>query len=251
MKMYQVGGAVRDELLGTPSKDIDFSVVLEDFDLFFNDDPFSQMEVLMEGQGFKLIPEARKPEYFTARGFFPKDHPTYPGKPADFVLARKEGSYSDGRRPDEVMIGTLEDDLSRRDFTMNAIAKNGDFEGVPLYINPFGGIQDIEKKIIRAVGDPMERMKEDALRAVRALRFSVTKGFTIDSDLRYAMNMQVTLNSIRNKISDERIQQELSKMFRFDTMKSLQMLNSFPQLTEAMFAGTVSLDSTMKTKGRG
>jgi tRNA nucleotidyltransferase/poly(A) polymerase len=95
------------------------------------------------------------------------------------------------------------------------------------------------------------RLREDALRAVRALRFSVTKGFEIDPHLKFALEAVSVLAAIEEKISDERIQVELSKMFRFDTVASLFILNEFPHLTRAMFAGSVSLDATMKTKGRG
>jgi tRNA nucleotidyltransferase/poly(A) polymerase len=101
------------------------------------------------------------------------------------------------------------------------------------------------------VGTAFDRLSEDALRAVRALRFSVTKGFRIDRDVEWAMESAAVLDSIVNQISDERICDELSKMFRFDTVASLKAIGQFPQLTEAMFAGSVSLDSTMKTKGRG
>ena len=89
------------------------------------------------------------------------------------------------------------------------------------------------------------------LYALRALRFSVTKGFRIDKEVEFAMQSAAVLDSITNQISDERINDELSKMFRFDTLASLSALQDFPQLTDAMFAGSVSLDATMKTKGRG
>lgn len=186
-------------------------------------------------------------DFLTVRGIAPKNFPNHPGRALDFVLARKESDYTDGRRPDEVAPGTLEDDLARRDFTMNAIAKAADGS----LIDPFNGQRDITRRVIKAVGDPFDRLTEDALRAVRALRFSVTKGFTIDKDLVFAMESAAVLNAIVDNISDERIQVELSKMFRFDTVSSLTALNRFPQLTVAMFAGNVSLDATMKLKGRG
>jgi tRNA nucleotidyltransferase (CCA-adding enzyme) len=167
---------------------------------------------------------------------------------ADFVLARKEGEYTDGRRPDKVEPGTLEDDLARRDFTMNAIAKSPD-DGS--YVDPFKGREDIASRLIRAVGDPYERLREDALRAARAVRFSVTKGFEIESELWNALQDPMVLDDIQHKISDERIDVELSKMFRHDTVASLFMLGRLPSLTRAMFSGRVSLDSTMKQKGRG
>lgn len=139
------------------------------------------------------------------------------------------------------------DDLARRDFTMNAIAKSAD----GTFIDPFNGRQDIDESVIRAVGDAFDRLSEDALRAVRALRFSVTKGFRIDTEVKFAMESARVLDAIVNNISDERIEKELSTMFRFDTLESIGALHSFPLLTEAMFAGSVSLDATMKTKGRG
>jgi tRNA nucleotidyltransferase (CCA-adding enzyme) len=129
---------------------------------------------------------------------------------------------------------------------MNAIAKDTDGS----LIDPFNGQRDIRVRIIRAVGDPFDRLTEDALRAVRALRFSVTKGFTIDKDLAFAMESAAVLNAIVDNISDERVQIELSKMFRFDTVSSLIRINEFPALRDAMFAGNVSLDATMKLKGR-
>ena len=252
MKMFQVGGCIRDELLGLKSKDVDFTVVLEDQE--FNSPaceewgPFEYMASDLRARGFEIFLET--PEYLTIRARFPRDNPEYDkykGLTADFVLARKEGEYTDGRRPDVVVPGTLLDDQRRRDFTMNSIAKDED----GTLIDPFGGVEDIESKFIRAVGDPHVRLREDALRAVRALRFSVTKGFFIDGELGFAMETKTVLDSIEHKISDERIQQELSKMFRFDTIKSLIKLHQFPALTSAIFAGDVSLDATMKLKGRG
>lgn len=252
MRMFEVGGCVRDEILGVPSKDIDFSVVLDATDL--DDptlttnprDPFRIMVDQLKQQGFKIFLET--PQFLTVRAQFPSDSLIWPSKmTADFVLARKEGDYTDGRRPDRVEIGTLKDDLKRRDFTMNAIAKDAD----GTLIDPFNGRQDIDDRVIRAVGYAFERLSEDALRAVRALRFSVTKGFRIDPELRFAMGTAAVLDALENKISDERIKDELSKMFRFDTLASLDALSEHKALTRVLFSGTVSLDSTMKTRGRG
>lgn len=258
MQMFEVGGCVRDELLGVRSKDIDFSVVLGDGDVFkmntaFFGRPtaFDFMVMELEAMGLKVIRdndgEPVGAKHFTVRGIAPKDFPVHPGRALDFVLARKESGYSDGRRPDSVEVGTLMDDLSRRDFTMNAIAKAVDGS----LVDPFNGARDIDHSIIRAVGDPMERLREDALRAVRALRFSVTKGFFIADNLRDAMRTMTVASAVENNVSDERIDIELQKMFRFDTLASLDVLHDFPLLTQAMFAGSVSLDSTLKTRGRG
>lgn len=258
MELFEVGGCVRDEILGVNSKDIDFSVVLspEDMDdpglVVSPRDPFTIMRDNLAAQGFKIFLET--PEHLTIRAQFPGKKPKgspfkddIRGLTADFVLARKEGTYTDGRRPDSVEPGTLLDDLARRDFTMNAIAKDS---GGNL-IDPFNGTQDINDRVIRAVGKAQDRLEEDSLRAVRALRFHVTKDMRIDPELKFSMETKVVLDNIDRIISDERISDELSKMFRFDTVASLVALNRFPALTRAMFSGRVSLDSTMKTKGRG
>ena len=257
MEMFQVGGCVRDELLGVPSKDIDFCVVLNEFDRFAGapDNPFDLMVEKLKDMGFKIFLES--PEFLTVRAQFPTG-PVLKNDlgngifrlgrkklTADFVLARKESGYTDGRRPDVVVPGTLEDDLARRDFTVNAIAK--DAQGN--LIDPHNGREDLDKRILRAVGDPLDRLEEDALRAVRALRFSITKGFFIDQSLRWAMQVQSVLTSLEDNISDERIQQELSKMFRFDSVGSMRLLNQFPGLTNVLFSGNVNLDATLKQRG--
>lgn len=257
MRMFEVGGCVRDEILGLPSKDIDFSVVLEDnwidtsAGLQSNGDPFKCMVIRLSARGFKIFLET--PEHFTVRAQFPNYMPHREGYErrnltADFVLARIEGPYTDGRRPDWVKPGTLEDDLARRDFTMNAIAKDADGS----YIDPFNGRGDIERRLIRAVGDPAERLREDALRALRAIRFSVTKGFRIEGELLNVIHFDTEIHDLLvNKISDERKKDELNKMLHFDSFETLKQLAAFPTLTACIFSGTVSLDATMKTKGRG
>src|SRR6478609_82101 len=232
MDMYEVGGCVRDEILGVNSKDIDFTVVLSDKDMDAHRtkagdlrDPFEVMEMELRRRGFKI--HTKKKEFLTIRGKFPGTRSgnrhlivngDRAGLDADFVLARREGAYTDGRRPDEVFVGDLMDDLRRRDFTMNAIAK--DMEG--RIIDPFNGRGAIDERIISAVGDPMERFTEDALRAVRALRFSVTKGFRIDGKVQFAMETMSVLDAIRNNISAERIKDEVNKMFAYDTMLTLR-----------------------------
>lgn len=258
MRMFEVGGCVRDEILGVPSKDIDFTVVLDEGDFITSGsaDPYNVMEQILRHKGFKIYPVKGAKENFTIRGRFPDYHRAHPAvignraysrRDADFVLARIEGPYSDGRRPDWVKPGTLEDDLARRDFTMNAIAKNvmGD------YIDPFNGMADIEARVIRAVGDPFERLHEDALRAVRAIRFAVTKGFSIDPELEAALDDREICEKVKYKISDERIAEEVSKMMRHNTIDSLYEFSKRNRLTTAIFHGRVNLDATLKQKGFG
>lgn len=120
---------------------------------------------------------------------------------------RSEGNYSDGRHPDCVCLGvTLEDDLSRRDFTMNAIAYDPTSQRV---IDPFGGQMDISARVIRAVGNPYERFSEDALRIMRAFRFAAVLGFAVEP---HTLDAAVVSVELLRKISAERIRDELFKL---------------------------------------
>lgn len=219
MEMFEVGGCVRDELLGVTSKDRDFTVVLsgneDGWHTMGGNDPFRVMSRELTSRGFKIFLES--PQFLTIRARFPKDHPVHPNVAADFVLARKEGTYADGRRPDSVEPGTLLDDLARRDFTVNAMAK----DAAGNLIDPFGGQQDLADGILRAVGDADERIREDSLRILRALRFSITKDMMIDPALTHAMLMNADL---LYNVSVERVREELEKMFRHNTWMSMQAL---------------------------
>ena len=128
------------------------------------------------------------------------------GEGYEITTYRIDGDYSDGRHPDSVEFAShIEDDLSRRDFTMNAMAMdiNGNI------VDPFDGIEDIEKKIIRCVGDPDRRFAEDALRMLRAVRFEAKFGFTLANNIRVSI-----ANNARNlcNVSHERIEDDLTKV---------------------------------------
>ena len=119
---------------------------------------------------------------------------------------RSDGGYSDHRHPDEVSyVGDLTTDLSRRDFTMNAIALPPD----GLVVDPFGGVRDIERRLIRSVGDPDRRFEEDALRMFRALRFSAKLGFAIEEETAAAIRRQAPLAA---GLSPERVRDEVEKL---------------------------------------
>lgn len=249
MEIFKVGGCIRDEILGLRSKDIDFTVVLSENDILGHPGPFDAMRCELRRMGFEIFLET--PEFFTIRARFPRY--STPGSglvmrqehsrmTADFVLARKEGSYSDGRRPDRVEVGTLQDDLARRDFTMNAIAK--DAKGN--LIDPFNGQRDIAAKVIRAVGNARDRIiGEDALRGLRAIRFAVQKEFAIDDEVQAVLDsdeFKVALSSV----STERQREELEKMFKVSTPDSLSLL-SFFGLNRVLFDNTgLRLMPTMK-----
>lgn len=245
MEFYEVGGCVRDELLGVKSKDIDFTVVMDDETMlrWFNTtdaDPFWAMRNELTSMGFEVF--LSTPEFLTIRAKFPKGH-KHSGLTADFVLARKESDYTDGRRPDKVEVGTLEDDLRRRDFTMNAIAKDDNGNLIDL----FGGQEDIKNKVVRTVGSPYQRFEEDALRILRAMRFSVTKKFWIERETRDAM--EDTISTIAG-VSAERVREELTKMFNADPLDTIITLNSFPTLLPIIFDMGINFQPTMKQRVR-
>lgn len=123
---------------------------------------------------------------------------------------RIDGEYKDGRHPENVVfVNTVKDDLSRRDFTINAIA----YDPVSmLFIDPFNGKTDINNKIIRTVGNAKDRFMEDPLRVLRALRFAIKFGFIIEENTARAMHDIEVLNKLTNCISKERVTNELHKI---------------------------------------
>lgn len=129
---------------------------------------------------------------------------------------RIDGAYEDGRHPKEVIFTrNLEEDLKRRDFTINAMAYNDEVR----LVDPFGGMQDLNHHLIRCVGDPMERFAEDALRILRAVRFSAQLAFPIEAKTADAIRK---LAPTLEKISAERIQAELVKLLTSDHPEQIQ-----------------------------
>jgi tRNA nucleotidyltransferase (CCA-adding enzyme) len=213
-KTFLVGGAVRDEILGIPCKDLDYVVLAPSFEAMKQD--------LLE-QGCKIFVE--KPEFLTIRA----KHPELGC--VDFAVARKDGNYTDGRRPDSTAVAdNLEQDLARRDFTCNAIAKSLEHGRL---LDPFHGQEDIAVNVIRAVGSARARFDEDKLRPFRALRFAVTKNFRLDHEISNAINALTPLQFAA--VSTERIREELYKMFRKDARRSFLLLNNdFPILWDVI-----------------
>ena len=133
---------------------------------------------------------------------------------------RIDGQYLDNRRPETVeFTSNIEEDLSRRDFTMNAIAYN------PMrgFIDPFGGINDIEQKLIRCVGNPAHRFGEDALRMLRAIRFSGVTGYSLCPHLLAAITQ---LSQNITNVSPERIREELGKLITSPNPQAVEMLHT-------------------------
>ena len=182
--LYLVGGAVRDYLLSKPSHDFDFTTDArpEEIKSMFRHTidtgiKHGTVTVLFKGGSYEI------------------------------TTFRTEGDYSDSRHPDSVtFVRSLSEDLKRRDFTINAFAcdlSSGEI------IDQHGGFNDLKNGVIRAIGDPNERFTEDALRIMRAARFSSKLGFEIEEETKKAMK---ALSPTIIKVSEERIREELFRL---------------------------------------
>lgn len=215
---YIVGGAVRDIVMGLTPSDVDIATgrSIESIEQ-------SDLHTFGIGQSgnFGIIGVSFQDETFEVAHF------------------RKDGDYSDSRRPDSVDLdATIEDDAQRRDFTINAMYMDADGRIIDLH----GGQADIQKGVIRAVGDPYERFEEDALRIIRAHRFAAKFGFKIEQKTKAAMIKH------KDKLKDiavERISQELIKVagyggramanFIEDMMRTDVISYVLPEIIETTF----------------
>jgi tRNA nucleotidyltransferase/poly(A) polymerase len=187
-EIYVVGGAVRDILTGR---------IVDDWDFTTSATP---EEIL------KIYPDGFYDNQFGTVGV---SHPSSEN-PFEITTFRKEFGYSDTRRPDRVEWGkSLEEDMARRDFTINAMAIKKTGKGDYELIDPFGGQKDLDKKIIKAVGEAHDRFSEDALRMMRAIRIAAELGFTIEEETLEAIKKNAPLI---NKIAKERVKEELFKL---------------------------------------
>jgi len=184
---FAVGGCVRDSLLGcTPG----------DWDLCSSATPEQAGEIL-QAAGIAVRETGLQHGTITAA----IDH-----KPYEITSFRRDGVYTDHRRPDSVQFTTdLHEDLARRDFTINAMA----FHSQQGIIDPFDGQADLRAGVIRCVGEPAQRFAEDALRILRALRFAATLGFSLDEKTAQAAH---DLRENLRHIAHERVQVELTKL---------------------------------------
>ncbi len=177
------GGCVRDKLLGREPKDFDIATSAR------------------PEQVLKLFPGANE-----VGAHFGVVIAKHCGQHVEIATFRTDGSYKDGRRPETVTFSTPEDDAQRRDFTVNGLFERPETGEV---IDHVGGVADLRASVLRAIGDPLARFKEDGLRLLRAVRFSTTLGFEIEP---------LTLAAIREcapllqRISPERIRDEFSKI---------------------------------------
>lgn len=191
LRAYIVGGYVRDLFLDRPSKDIDFVTVGSGIEL--------AREVAR-----RISPRTRVNVFKTYGTAQIKTH----GLELEFVGARKESYTAESRNP-QVSPGTLQDDLNRRDFTINAMAISVNADSYGELLDPFNGIVDLHNKIIRTPLDPDVTFSDDPLRMMRAVRFATQLDFTIHPDTLAS----ITRNSDRLRIiTRERINTELMKI---------------------------------------
>jgi len=221
-KLFKVGGCVRDEILGLESKDIDFTFVVDDTQQSV-EDGFASMEKWLRDEGFQIF--LSTPDCFTIRAKFPLNH-QHTGLVADFVMARKEVGYFPGTRRPILVLGTLEDDLIRRDFTLNAMAVDEDGNLIDL----FGGKEDLTKGLLRTPLPARQTMMDDPLRFLRALRFSITKKFSIDDAIIFAMEQPDILEKLKHVVSSERIREEVFKMMKADTVRTLELFREIEEI---------------------
>lgn len=230
IKVFEVGGCVRDRILGVPPNDIDFAVEAPSFEAMFQFVKATTKSIFLS-----------KPEFLTIRAL------TKDNEAVDFVMCRKDGVYTDGRRPDSVEPGDILSDLGRRDFTAGAIAIDSDGK----FIDPHGGIKDIEAKLLRCVGITDDRFNEDSLRILRAMRFGITKGFTLHSDIEHVFSTPEVWVPKLASVSQERIREELFKCLKFNTAETLRFLRDRPeQWTDALFGGDLWLKPTFEERRR-
>ncbi|MCL4359855.1 CCA tRNA nucleotidyltransferase [Patescibacteria group bacterium] len=189
---YAVGGSVRDLIMKRPTKGWDFTTdatpeqILEVFPDSFYDNQFGTV-------GIKLYEPGTDPKNPVLKDIY------------EITTFRSEKEYTDHRHPDNILWGTsLTEDLSRRDFTINAIAYDG-----KTVTDPYDGQQDLEGRLIRAVGEPDKRIAEDALRMMRAVRIATELGFLIEDQTSAAIRSNANLLS---GISAERIRDELLRI---------------------------------------
>lgn len=219
LETYLIGGFVRDKLLGRPTTDIDIVCIGDGISLA------------------KTVASRFKPQpKFSYFKNFGTAHLLVDDFDIEFVGARKESYQYHSRKP-SIKPGTLEDDQNRRDFTINAMAISLNPGGFGKLLDPFGGKDDLKKKIIRTPADPLQTFSDDPLRMMRAIRFACQLNFTIEETTFKAIQDSVSRIRI---ISQERITDELNKIIAsrkpsigFDLLYKSGLLHViFPQMVD-------------------
>lgn len=202
---YAVGGCVRDSLLGLTPHDYDLCTAATPEQI---KRLFAQYPLVLNGEKHGTVTVIL-------------EH-----RPVEITTFRTEGGYADGRHPDWVQfVPSIEEDLSRRDFTVNAMA----YSPTRGFADPFGGQADLKSKTLRAVGDPAARFKEDSLRILRGVRFAVRYGLTPEEATEKAM---FSLAPLMDKLARERVFDELCKLLPL--VSAGHLLHFAPVLVQAI-----------------
>ena len=226
IRLFEVGGSIRDNLLGIdnpPDRD------------FCAESPEGWEALLAWCHANMERVFLVTPEFFTVRGRMSN------GDAIDVVMCRKDGPSSDGRHPDTVEPGTLLDDLARRDFTVNAMAREvdpGTLAPMGGLIDPFEGKRDLLNRRLKCVGETPQRLEEDGLRILRAARFAVTKELIpVPALSRCLRNLPFWWHFAGDTVSVERIREEVQKMMKHDTVSALRFFtnNCHPSAIEVVF----------------
>lgn len=244
-KFYEVGGKIRDELLGLTNKDVNYVAVPSE-ELLRNIEEaqclvdgiypntanavFTMLESHLRKEGFEIFLVI--PECYTIRAKFPEGY-KYQGV-ADFVMARKEVRYIPNTRTPIVEPGNLYDDLSRRDFTVNALAKDPDTGEI---IDYFGGLKDIKEKLLRTPLPPIVTFDDDPLRILRGIRFSITKRLRVSEGMWQAMKAYDYFDKMP-VVSEEKIREELTKCFKCNSSLTIGWLSELTDLRDYIFKNT-------------
>jgi tRNA nucleotidyltransferase/poly(A) polymerase len=238
-KVYLVGGAVRESLMGLKPHDLDYTYIA---DAKSTEEAWEEMRTYIRSLGLEIFTE--KPECFTIRAKAINKK----GEGGDFVLARKEISYEANSRQPISEPGTLYDDLVRRDFTVNALAQDPETSEI---IDFFGGKDDLANKILRTPKEPIQTLVDDPLRVLRCLRFSIKLNFTIDQPILDSIHQYSTQIAEKTKVttSADRIREELHKAMAVDSYRTFKLLSQLPEeLVRVWFPDGMWLLPTFKEK---
>lgn len=189
--LYLVGGTVRDYL---------FNLDLKDMDMVTDATPSEMKEFLEADYTFEKYGSVKL---------------NYKGVKFDITTLRREEGYSDFRHPNKIIFtDKLEEDVLRRDLTINALYINKDLEVID-FVN---GVSDLNKKVIRMIGDPLTRIKEDPLRIIRVYRFALEFGFSIEDNLLKTINSNIDLLM---KLNPQKIEMEINKSSHKDELMKI------------------------------
>lgn len=254
LNMYIVGGAVRDNIRNNILKVVP-KVKIKDIDIAVESSSYDEMKDYIISLGFKIYTE--NPNFGTLKvrvtpsfhnivcdWFIDFDKNMIPNV-YDFAMCRSDGVYVDGRHPQSTTPTTIENDLARRDFTINAIAYKIDSSDI---IDPYNGINDIKNRVIRCVGNPCDRFEEDGLRVLRAIRFMITLQFDMNGILSHLISDSGAEYLEKSNISNERIREEVYKIFKYNLYDAIIILADFRGVTNYISNSMVWLKATMEKK---